>query len=323
GFIVGYPFETEETLTDTLRTFFDFLTVGGHRAHLFTLCPFPEAPMFAEYADSIGPLAEYHDLPLHPDPAERGRSLLEGHKDIFCSAFRFSAPALDPGLVSATEEISAHLVLLRRLWPLVLPHYASAFDWYRRWVEWIAAENRARRPGGRLAHHGDVADLLRFLAIELRRLDLENTALASLVRYEAIKHAAAGFLPPGAPAAESQGPLGPNSRIVRTCSYLAAPFRHDLRVLLAGQESANDSHSPAEPSWVVFAKTQDGELHTLHTPPTARRLFELAGEPRPVGELIADALLRPPGPDDPGHAQVHQFLDQLVACNLFSEDRSS
>jgi radical SAM superfamily enzyme YgiQ (UPF0313 family) len=38
GFIVGYPIETPETLSHTLDRFFDFLQVGGYRAHLFALC---------------------------------------------------------------------------------------------------------------------------------------------------------------------------------------------------------------------------------------------------------------------------------------------
>lgn len=323
GFIVGYPFETEETLNETLRTFFDFLEVGGYRAHLFTLCPFPEAPMFAEHADSIGGLAEYHDLPLSADAQAETSQLLDRHRDIFCSAFRFTAPDLEPGLVAASEEISPHLVLLRRIWPQILRHYETPLDWYRRWVAWIAQENLRRRRGGRLAHQGDVTDLLRFLGTEVRRLRIEGTSVASLIRYETIKHAAAGYLPPGRETASPPRPLGPNAMVVRTCSYLAAPFQHDLRTLLAGREPANDPGRLAEPSWVVFAKTQDGELHTLHTPPTARRLFELADRPRPLAELIDEVLLQPARADDSQRVIVGQFLDQLIACNLFSEDRPS
>jgi radical SAM superfamily enzyme YgiQ (UPF0313 family) len=48
GFILGYPFESYATLGETLKRFFEYLEVGGYRAHLFTLSPFPESPMYRQ-----------------------------------------------------------------------------------------------------------------------------------------------------------------------------------------------------------------------------------------------------------------------------------
>ena len=67
GFILGYPFETRRTLSDTLRRFFEYLEVGGFRAHLFTLSPFPESPMYRQFGvPHLDRPAEYYDLPLTP-----------------------------------------------------------------------------------------------------------------------------------------------------------------------------------------------------------------------------------------------------------------
>jgi radical SAM superfamily enzyme YgiQ (UPF0313 family) len=73
GFILGYPFETRQTLSDTLGRFFEYLEVGGFRAHLFTLSPFPESPMYRQFGvPHLDRPAEYYDLPLTPTAAAAG-----------------------------------------------------------------------------------------------------------------------------------------------------------------------------------------------------------------------------------------------------------
>ncbi|HEU5268483.1 MAG TPA: radical SAM protein, partial [Jatrophihabitans sp.] len=161
GFIMGYPTETRETLADTLGRFFEFLEIGGHRAHLFTLCPFAEAPMYRD-GHPIDRPAGYFEPPLLPSELAKAVEVASAHPDVFASLRRFAAPALPAQLIDASEEISSRLVVLKAIWPRLLPHYRDAFDWYERWVGWIGERNRVRRPGTRLPYTGEVDDVLDF-----------------------------------------------------------------------------------------------------------------------------------------------------------------
>lgn len=318
GFIVGYPFETERTLSETLETFFDYLATGGFRAHLFTLSPFHESPMYKEFETTIGRAAEYHDLPLSPAAAAEGDATIEANRDLFTSGFRYASPELDHALVAATEELSPQLVVLRRIWPWLIPfYYDSVLDWYRRWVTWIGSHNDHARPGTRLRHQGDAIDLLQFLTEEIARFGLEGSALATLVRYETIKHTAAASLPPGTRAADVAGPAH-GAVITRTCTYLTASFEHDLRAVFDSRAAEPVERSP-EPVWIIFAKTDDGALHTVHANEVACRLLELAGTPQPVPQLIARTLACRPSPDDVEYAACRSIVENFVRWNLLSE----
>lgn len=279
GFIVGHPTETRETLSDTLERFFDFLDVGKVRAHLFTLCPFQEAPLFRQYAPTIDRPAEYNEIPLTAAAAQELYSLRDAHPDVFASAFRFATPGVPAALVDASEELSCHLVVLKSLWPLLLPYYTSALDWYERWVPWIAARNAKYRAGSHLRHQGNAYDLLDFVAEEIERLALQESDIADLVRYERTKLDARTLDAPR-DAGENVAPLRESSLVGKRCHYLSGAFQYDLRRLLAGSRS-----DPRGPSWVIFAKTGEASIDTVHASAETTRLLELVDEPVPLSAI--------------------------------------
>jgi hypothetical protein len=279
GFIVGHPMETRETLSDTLSRFFDFLDVGRVRAHLFTLCPFQEAPQFQQYASTIDRPAEYAEIPLAPAVARELYALRDEHRDIFASAFRYATPAVPAALVDASEELSCHLVVLKSIWPLLLPYYASALDWYERWVEWIEQRNARFRPASPLRHQGSAYDLLDFVAEEIERLELQDSDIAELVLYERTKLDARTLAAPRAGTSFSE-PLRESSLLGRRCDYLAGAFQYDLRQLLAGSRS-----DPSGPSWVIFAKTGESSIDTVHASAETTRLLELVDPPAPLSAI--------------------------------------
>jgi tRNA A37 methylthiotransferase MiaB len=321
GFIVGYPFETEETFSQTLARFFEFLAVGGFRAHLFSLCPFHEAPMFAQHSATARERAQYFDLPLHGEAAAVAEELLATHPDIFASAFRYAAPSLSPGLVAATEEISTPLVVLRRLWPLLLPHYTGAFEWYRRWVAFIGQENERSHPGTRLRYYGGVRELLRFVSCEVARLGLVGTPADTLVRYEFIKSVAATALPSVSPPSEATE-VHAMTPLVRTGRFLAMPFDHELCAVLntpLRQEASLDTVSQSD--WIVFLRRFDGALQTVQMSTLALRVLELAEEPKPLQELVHDALLCRRPASDSRHANCLSIVSKLINLGILTEAR--
>jgi radical SAM superfamily enzyme YgiQ (UPF0313 family) len=310
GFIVGHPTETLETLGDTMRHFFDFLHLGGVRAHLFPLCPFHESPMFRQHASTIDRAAECTNVPLCEPLAEEYEQFQTAHRDVFASNFRYATPSVPRQLIDACEGLSCHLVTLKSLWPLLLPCYESALDWLRRWVDWIEAYNATARPGTRLAHQGNAWDLLRFLDEELVRLGLADSDIADLVHYESAKLSTLGLSAYPSPVlAKAVG--GPG--VVRhRCNFIIEEFRHDLRPLLSGLRAGRTT--PDDPSFVVFAKTGDATIDTLSVGRSGKILLELAGRPQSVESLL-EQLHSVTGTDDGAGLQLlRQLCRRGILC---------
>jgi radical SAM superfamily enzyme YgiQ (UPF0313 family) len=286
GFILGYPFETRRTLADTLKRFFEYLEVGGFRAHLFTLSPFPESPMFRKFGvPHLDRPAEYYDLPLTAQATEPGQTLKQVHRDLFASTYRYRTPEVASRLVDASEEVSTRISMLRSLWPHLLKHYDSPLDFFERWVDWIEVYNDQRRPGTSFRHQADADDLLTFVGEEIERLEIRSGALLDLVRYEKMK-LDGRFLPPpkhvGVPTAEE---IGPDTFVVQNTGWLASEFDHDIQSLL-GHRSLSEARASAERRWVVVYKTADDQLTTLQVGDRTWRLLESTREPIQVQSLI-------------------------------------
>lgn len=285
GFIVGYPMETEDTFEQTLARFFEFLDVGGYRAHLFTLCPFPEAPLYREYGDTANRLAEYYELPLTAGARARPEALRTLHRRLFVSTYRYATPHVNAALVDASEELAPHLVTLKALWPQLLCHYSSPLDWYRRWTGWIETVNRER---GRLVtlHQGTAEDLLVFIAAELQRMGLDAGELGALVRYERLKLTAqrldASTSPHQAPPA-----LEDQTILKKGCDFLIEPFDCDLSYLLRGT-AVPSPHPRSSMRWIVALRRSDDTVDTFQVGPCGHGLLTGVSQPRRLDALLAD-----------------------------------
>lgn len=283
GFIVGHPTETQASLEATIDKFFEFLRIGGHRAHLFALCPFQGAPMFSQYSSTIERMAEYNDLPLTGEPSEAVVNLKKKNQDIFTSAFRYRTPSLPAGLVDASEEISCHLVVLKSLWPLLLPYYPSALDFYARWSEWIVVHNQTHRPETPLPHQGNAYDLLTYVEDELKRLGLETSDIAELVCYERNKLNARELRDPDRDSVNRHR-IGGKSVFALRCHYIAQSLHYDLNTLLSGHR-ADPLPSPTD-AFAIFAKVNPGFVDTLQMGRAGRYLLELAADPQYLEDLV-------------------------------------
>lgn len=282
GFIVGYPMETRETFNATLTRFFEFLQVGGYRAHVFTLCPFQEAPMYAE-GYKINRRAAYFEMPLTRYAATFGEDLRTTHPDIFTSLYRFDTTEVPASLVDGTEEIASRLVVLKSLWPWLLQHYDSPLEWYERWITWIEEHNAEHRPATALPYHGEIDDMLDFIAEELVRLGVADTPVSSLLRYEREKLRASRELT-NFPGRESDATraddLTPDTVLTRGCDYLVTPLDHDLSTLLSTGEIR-----PAHGRMAVFAKVEGEDLTTLQVGEQAGRILTRTQRPRRIADL--------------------------------------
>lgn len=311
GFIVGYPMETVETFSQTLSRFFAFLEAGDFRAHLFTLCPFPEAPLYREYAHTLDRSAEYYDLPLTPAAAHRSEALRLGNPELFSSTFRYATPLLRSSLVDASEELAPHLVTLKALWPLLLRCYPSEFDWYERWTAWIEAVNRDR---GRVKtlHQGTAEDLLDFAQSELDRLELTESDIAEFVRYERMKIAAQRLERCALPVERELGSLDDDTVVAKGCDFLIESTRYDLRKLLRGERTLPMTHG--EPRWMVVLQRADRSIDALQVGPFGHSVLMSVFRPRRVGELLAGCE-RLGGTSD---GDARSLIGQLIARGLLA-----
>jgi len=286
GFILGYPFETFQTLADTVRRFFDFLEVGGYRAHLFTLSPFPESPMYRRFGvPHLDRPAEYYDLPLTSRAAQPSQELRRSYPQVFASTYRYKTPDLPARLVDASEEVSTRISMLRSLWPHLLKHYESPIDFYLRWVDWIETYNEERRPGVFFRHQAEADDLIEFVLQETERLGIRSGALMDLVRYEKMK-LDGRYLPGpksvGVPMVEA---FGPDTLVQQNTGLLVSEFDHDIQSLLAHRHP--EEVRTSDRRWVVVYKTADDQLTTLQVGDRTRHLLERTREPVRVQDLFA------------------------------------
>jgi hypothetical protein len=176
-------------------------------------------------------------------------------------------------------------VVLASLWPQLLAHYDSPLDWYERWVRWIEAYNRKHSPGTRFPHQCEARDLLVFASEEVVRLGIQDSQVASLVRYETLRLDAAA-LPEPVPVAEATA-VNLDSPL-KAGDFLGAEFPYDLQELL--RDGKKDTAARNGGSYVVTRKTPSATIETIQLGRAARTLLERADGRRTARELITSAL---------------------------------
>jgi len=317
GFIVGYPTETLETFGRTLEGFFEFLQIGGFRAHLFTLCPYHESALFEASPQVALKRAECFDLPLESAESLRTDELRQRYPIIFASSHRYVCPQVPDDLIAASEELSPKLVMLKSIWPLWLAYYESPLVWYRRWVGWIEDYNAKTRPATRWPHQCDPGDLLMFATEELDRLGAADSDFAELVRYEQLKLRAYSLKSAPATRSQSSGIQSKNTRVVKRSDYLSAPFSRDIHALLAGERSAG---MPSQ-RWIVCFKNTRGDLSSIELSPMAMLLLGIVDEPKTVDELAGafSAVTGSSSDKDRSLTNCTNLVHELIRHDLVEE----
>jgi len=317
GFIIGHPEETPESFSDTISAYFEFLKAGKHRSHIFTLCPFQEAPIYAKYKHAMNRRAEYFDLPLTETPTAAAEALLKTHPDIFSSAYRYDTPHVDEGLVDASEEISPKLAAFPKLWGRLLPHYSAAMDFYRRWMEWIATQNSRAHHNSRFKHQGTLNEMLHFLNSEVERLKIQDSVVADLIRYEQKKIEAESSLRDPIHIPEPSVSIDESSTVMRHCDYMAVPFQRKMSDVLSDPEATGENETTT--CWVVFAKTRDKSLDILEVGEKGVRILGLVGKPWGVRSLITEIRSSTQDNEDASHPCDLNIIRDLISNRLLME----
>ncbi len=315
GFILGYPAEDRETLGDTLSRFFEFLGSGA-RAHLFTLSPFFESPMYsrltkngaADIKEHIDRLAEYYDLNLTGRAAEAGASLRRNYVHVFASNYRYKTSNLPSDLIDASEEFSASATLLKSVWPRFLKHYGSAREFYEKWTAWIEGYNLERRPESRFRHQAAPDDLLSFVEKEIDLLGASEPGLNELVRYERLKLDARSLQDPIDSSVAENGDVGTDTVVKWRSNFLTSEFEYDVQSLLSGKTDPAGARR-----WVVVYKVAPDQLNTVQLGDSGLDVLKGAEHPIRAAELIGDT-----------DAEVgSQIISQLIRVGVLMEVEAS
>lgn len=165
GFILGFPSDTVESVSDTFVAYASAISIGCRPTHIFGYCPFAASSIYTSLGD-MECTGHFVDLPLGLELDLKNRELIAGNRDLFGSYFRRSAETTaewPAGFFDGIDEFSALVEAV------TLPTLALASEWggveavYRKWLPWIHDRNQRRACPSWRQYYGNALDYCDFL----------------------------------------------------------------------------------------------------------------------------------------------------------------
>jgi len=188
GFIAGFPFETEETLSDTLRCFFDYKRLGVGLAHLFVAIPEAGSALYREHKDNLWFNEHFLDFPVPPRLRCLNEGLAKNHPDVFCGLYRFHNESLEPKILQGIDELSPLVNTLHVPVGLAVEEIHDPLAFYLGWLHWLARRDPKKQVSAHERFYGSIDDMLGYLSDLIESGALRNDCLAAIVAYEAMKN---------------------------------------------------------------------------------------------------------------------------------------
>lgn len=188
GFIAGFPFETEKTLQDTLRTFFNYKRLGVPLAHIFVAIPEKGSPLHREYRQELSPTRHFLDFPVSPKLAERNFQLIESHAELFCGMYRFNNPHFEPDFFRGIDEFSPLVNTVPVPVNTAVDKLNDPVLFYRGWLAWISERNEGRERAAFNQFYGSTQDMLDYIRHLQATGSIRIPYLDSVLTYEAVKN---------------------------------------------------------------------------------------------------------------------------------------
>lgn len=189
GFIAGFPFETEETLNDTLRCFFDYKKLGVGLAHLFVAIPEAGSQLYREHKDDLWFNEHFLDFPLSPRLRRVNTELARSHPEVCCGLYRFGNESLEPQILQGIDELSPLVNTLHVPVGFAVEEIHDALAFYLGWLGWLSERDQHRQVPAHERFYGSIDDMLGYLRHLIKSGRLKNDCLGTIVSYEAMKNA--------------------------------------------------------------------------------------------------------------------------------------
>lgn len=188
GFIAGFPFETEETLQDTFRTFFNYKRLGVPLAHLFVAVPEKGSPLYRDYFRGLSPTRHFLDFPVCARLAEMNFELIESHADIFCGMYRFNNANFEQDFFRGIDEFSPLVNTVPVPVQAAIDNLKDPVRFYRGWLSWISERNRALGRTTLNQFYGSTQDILDYICHLQSTGSVRLAYLDAILSYESAKN---------------------------------------------------------------------------------------------------------------------------------------
>lgn len=275
GLIIGFPYDSESTIGDTLDVLFDLLEMGIGSCHLFALCPFAGSALFEEYKEKIVFNRNFIDLPASAAARRPVEEMMRDLPELFSRYYYYPIEASDPSLAAYTDEFSTHISALRPLALAFRRQYRSSYVFYANWSSWLKRKRRNRR-----FLYSSIDDFIKFLSEELLRKKVAGEGLRELVMYEKIKREMELKV-------SSFGDNGP----VQDGFFVHAPltkmvsFPKDPIPLLTSPELKRFPEEARKGADIIFYRHTSGRLKTIKVNGLAYDIFKLTERPVSFNEM--------------------------------------
>lgn len=323
GFILGFPEDDAESARETFDAYVQALELGCRPTHIFGFCPFVASSMFAGLGE-LRNTGHYLDLPMGKETDAANRARVAAQPELFASYFRPAASGLwdlGAGCMEGVDEFSP-LVEAAVLPALTLARRRGGMlNVYRAWIDWVGAQNTARRVDAGRRWYGTPAQFCRFLEEALAAEAEDEAALGA----DVARVLAVGFGLSAAPALTSPEPtsmanhrsipsrvtfreLGLAARVRQADVARTLTVSHDVAAALAWRPGEPHPIATRTVTHLVWRVSKTGEVSLLAVePPIFALLRDLDAGPLSAAELIATWSR------EPGRA-AQANLDGVAAC---------
>jgi radical SAM superfamily enzyme YgiQ (UPF0313 family) len=195
GFIVGFPFETTETLKASLDEFFEYKQEQVPLAHIFVATPEKGSDLYKENYDTLKFYEHFLDFPLPPKILESNLKLIKANPDIFCGFYRFQTKHFDSKIFYGIDEFSPLVNTLEYPVTLAAAQMENSLEFYLQWVDWIENKNSKRGKPKNEIYYGTIQDMLDFLKYLYSTDKISLSFYSDILKYEIIKNEFRSLLP--------------------------------------------------------------------------------------------------------------------------------
>lgn len=176
GLIVGFPFETEKTFSDTMEAYLNLMKAGTKPLHIFSYCPFAQSSLYNELSN-LEFSGNFLDIPLPESVRKNNELLIRNDRKLFASYYKpaiNSIANLGSEILPAIDEFALLVDATRIPSILIAERIGGMKTLFHRWVSFIEERNVSRGKAPFRRFFGAPVDFCEFLKSETESRGFEK-----------------------------------------------------------------------------------------------------------------------------------------------------
>src|SRR3989338_4111906 len=322
GLMVGFPWESEDSLSKTIGLFFSLLRMDVPKVHIFRVCPFKGSLMHEDYKGLLYFDGHFLDFPLRKTLRGKGMGLMRRYPEIFSGYHRYRTRLEDEDLLKGIDELSPIMGLFRYPLLALLEGSGDGLELFRRWAQWISDHNLNYHPSKPLTHYGTAGEFLLFLK-DTAAEEGGSGYINDLLRYEEIKNnlREASASAPRPPTGDSIRQRQADHPILfpRKNRYVRIKkFNYNVKGIIEQIKAGNVN--PEERSChILFFIDGLGKLNTARVNRFGTRLIGLCNGRLPIQDIASKLTHSRASPGDQAYEDVMDAVRRLREMNVIEE----